>query len=107
MHSPYLTTRLSCLETACWGLADHFGREKNDICGRNFVLLANPKTRYCEVNRAMSHLPIDQVAKTEHWLVYASTRARLPLARREYGFRAWTFKDYQKHDSIFVVVDRF
>jgi len=45
---------------------------------------------------AMSHLPISQAAKIEHWPVYASTRTRSPLARREYGFRAWTFKDYQE-----------
>jgi len=44
----------------------------------------------------MSHVPIDQVAKAEHWLLYASTRARSPLTRREYRFRAWSFKDYQE-----------
>jgi len=44
----------------------------------------------------MSHRLIGQAVKTEHWLVYASTGARSPLARREYGFRAWTFKDYQE-----------
>jgi len=44
----------------------------------------------------MSYLPIGQAAKTEHWSIYASTRARPSLARREYGFRAWTSKDYQE-----------
>jgi len=44
----------------------------------------------------MLHLPISRAAKIEHWLVYASTHARSPLARHEYGFRAWTSKDYQE-----------
>jgi len=61
-----------------------------------FVLLVKPKMRCCEANRVMSHLPIGQAAKTEHWLVYSSTRARSPPVRREYGFCAWTSKDYQE-----------
>ena len=57
---------------------------------------------------AISHLPIGQAAKTKHWHVYASTCARSLLARREYRFRAWTFKDYiRKHDSIYVIIDYF
>jgi len=44
----------------------------------------------------MSYLLIGQAVKTGHWPVYASIRAISPLARRGYGFRAWTFKDYQE-----------
>jgi len=49
----------------------------------------------------MLHLPIGQATKTKHWPVYAFTRARPPLARREYGFRAWTSKNYQ--DARFYI----
>ena len=107
MHSPYLTTRLSYLKTACWEFCWSLQTRKDHRCGREFVLLAKLATRCCETNWAMSHLLIAQVGKTEYWLVYASTRARSSLARRKYGFRIWTLKDYQKHDSIFVVVDCF
>jgi len=61
---------------------------ENHRCGRKIVLLAKPRKRCCETDRAMSHLPIGQAVKTEHWLVYASTRAKSPLVRREYRFRA-------------------
>jgi len=96
MHSPYLTTRLSCFGTACWGPCWSLRMRNDQRCGRKFVLLAKPKTKYCEVNRTMSHLPIGQAAKTEHWPAYASTRASPPLARHDYRFCAWTSKDYQK-----------
>ena len=78
MHSPYLTMRLSCLGTACFGSCWSLRPRKNHKCGGKFVLLAKPKKRCCEADMAMSHLPIGQAVKTEHWHVYASTRARVP-----------------------------
>ena len=96
MHSPYVTMRLFCLGTVCWGSCWSIQTREDHRCGREFVLLAKPKKRCCETDRAMSHLPIGQAAKIEHWRVYASTRARPPLARCEHEFRVWTFVGYQK-----------
>ena len=70
------------------GLAGHFRTTKDNRCYRELVLLTKPKTRCCEADREMSHLPICQAGKTKHCLVYVSTRARSPLARREYRFRS-------------------
>ena len=55
----------------------------------------------------MPHLPIVQAAKIEHWFVYASTRARSPLASVSMNFMPKLLKTIWKRDSIFVVVDRF
>ena len=85
----HVLTRLSYSRTACWGPCWSLRLREDYKCGREFVLVAKPKKRCCEADKAMLHLPIGQAARIEYWLIYASIRVRLFLTRREYGFRAF------------------
>jgi len=102
---PYYET--SYLGIACWGSCWSLRMRKDYRCGKKFILLAKPKTRCCEVNRVISHLPIGQAAKTKHWPVYASIVQDHPWQDVSMEFVLRLSKTIRKHDFIFVIVDHF
>ena len=55
----------------------------------------------------MSHLPIGQAAKTEHWFVYALPVPDRPWQDVSIDFVLGLLKTIMKHNSIFVVVNYF
>ena len=95
VHSPYITGGYLVWELHAGGLAGHFGREKtiNEVES----LFYWPSLKQ-DVARLIGQCRTCQLAK--QWNKTLACICLYPcqvaLARHEYGFRAWTSKDYQK-----------